>query len=152
MIFIDCNWISTRLKLSVNLVRNSNQMHKSQTFLFNLIITLHVSVVDTTHHQEHKATASTAFGKHYTVHVSGVVTTHHQEHKAPASTASGKHYTVHVSGVVITHHQEHKATASTASGKHYTVLLSAAVVGKLELVWVCWNYIPDYYDARTHKR
>jgi hypothetical protein len=42
-------------------------MHKSQSFLFNLITALHVSGVTTTHPQEHKATASTASGKHYTV-------------------------------------------------------------------------------------
>jgi hypothetical protein len=28
------------------------------------------------------------------VHVSGIITTHLQEHKATASTASGKHFTV----------------------------------------------------------
>ena len=50
-----------------NLVCNSNQMHKSEFFLFNLITALHVSGVTTTHPQEHKATASTASGNHYTV-------------------------------------------------------------------------------------
>jgi len=39
----------------------------SQRFLFNLITALRVSGVTTTHPQEHKATASTAFGNHYTV-------------------------------------------------------------------------------------
>jgi hypothetical protein len=42
-------------------------MHKSQSFLFNLITALHVSGVIITHPQEHKATASTASGNHYTV-------------------------------------------------------------------------------------
>jgi len=50
-----------------NLVCNSNQMHKSQSFLLNLITALHVSGVTTTHLQEHKATASTASCNHYTV-------------------------------------------------------------------------------------
>jgi hypothetical protein len=35
--------------------------------LFNLITALHVSGVVTTHLQEHKATVSTASGKHFTV-------------------------------------------------------------------------------------
>jgi len=42
-------------------------MHYSHSFLFNMIIALHVSGVVTTHPQEHKATASTASGKYYTV-------------------------------------------------------------------------------------
>jgi hypothetical protein len=45
-------------------------MHKSQSFLFTLITAPHVSGVVTTHPQEHKATASTATGKHYTVQLS----------------------------------------------------------------------------------
>jgi hypothetical protein len=36
-------------------------------FLFNLITALHVVGVTTTHPQEHKATVSTASGKHYIV-------------------------------------------------------------------------------------
>jgi len=35
------------------------------------------------------------------LHVSGVVTTHPQEHKATASTASGKHYTVLLSAAIV---------------------------------------------------
>jgi len=42
-------------------------MHSSQGFLFNLITALHVSGIVTTHSQEHKATASTASGKHFIV-------------------------------------------------------------------------------------
>jgi hypothetical protein len=42
-------------------------MHKSESFLFNLATAVNVSVVVITHHQEHKATASTVSGKHYTV-------------------------------------------------------------------------------------
>ena len=38
-----------------------------KVFLFNLIIALHVPGVVNTHPQEHKATSSTASGKHYTV-------------------------------------------------------------------------------------
>jgi len=38
-----------------------------RVFLFNLVTALLVSVVVTTHPQEHKATASTKSGKHYTV-------------------------------------------------------------------------------------
>ena len=41
-------------------------MHKSQS-LFNLITALQVSGVTITHLQEHKTTASTAYGTHYTV-------------------------------------------------------------------------------------
>jgi hypothetical protein len=41
-------------------------MHMSQS-LYNLIISLHVSGVTTTHIQEYKTTASTASGNHYTV-------------------------------------------------------------------------------------
>jgi len=41
-------------------------MHKLQS-LFNLITALHVSGVNTTHPQEHKATVTTASGNHYTV-------------------------------------------------------------------------------------
>jgi len=51
---------------------------------------------------------------------------------------------LHVSGVTITYLQEHKTTASTASGNHYTILLSAAIVEKLELIWVCCRWPPQY--------
>jgi hypothetical protein len=40
-------------------------MHRSQS-LFYLTTALHVSGVTITHLQEHKITASTAFGNHYT--------------------------------------------------------------------------------------
>jgi hypothetical protein len=42
-------------------------MHKSQSFLFNLVTALSVLGVTTTHPQEQKSTASTASGNHYTV-------------------------------------------------------------------------------------
>jgi len=42
-------------------------MHKSQSFLFNLTTSLHVSDVTTTHPKEHKATASAESGNHYTI-------------------------------------------------------------------------------------
>jgi hypothetical protein len=42
-------------------------MHKSQSFLFNLITALRVLGVVITHPQEHKTTVTTASGKHYTV-------------------------------------------------------------------------------------
>jgi len=48
-------------------------MHKSQSFLFNLITSLHVSGVTTIHPQEHKATASTASGNHYTILLSAAI-------------------------------------------------------------------------------
>jgi len=48
-------------------------MHKSQNFIFNLIIALHVSSVTTIHPQEHKATASAASGNYYTVLLSAVI-------------------------------------------------------------------------------
>jgi hypothetical protein len=47
---------------------------------------------------------------------------------------------LHVSGVTITHLQEHKTTVTTASSNRYTVLLSAAIVGELELIWVCCGW------------
>ena len=56
-----------------NLVCNSNLMHKSKSFLFNLINALHVSGLTTTHPQEHKATASTESGNHYTVLLSAAI-------------------------------------------------------------------------------
>ena len=42
-------------------------MHKSQSFLFNLITALHVSGITITHPQEHKTTVNTASGSRYTV-------------------------------------------------------------------------------------
>jgi hypothetical protein len=48
-------------------------MHQSQSFLFHPIIALRVLGVVTTHPQEHKATASSAFGKYYTVMLSAVL-------------------------------------------------------------------------------
>jgi hypothetical protein len=47
-------------------------MHNSQS-LFNLITALHVSGVTIIHLQEHKTTASTAFGNHYTVLLSSAI-------------------------------------------------------------------------------
>jgi hypothetical protein len=51
---------------------NSNKMHMSQS-LFLSDTAVHVSGVVTTHHHEHKATASTASGKHYTVLLSAAI-------------------------------------------------------------------------------
>ena len=56
----------------VNLVYNSNWMHKSQS-LFNLTTALHVSGVSITHHQEHKTTVTTASGNPYTVLLSAAI-------------------------------------------------------------------------------
>jgi len=47
-------------------------MHKSQS-LFNLITALHVSGVNITHPQEHKTTASTAYGNDCTVLLSAAI-------------------------------------------------------------------------------
>jgi len=47
---------------------------------------------------------------------------------------------LHVSDIIITHLQEHKTTVTTASGNRYTVFLCAAIVGELELIWVCCGW------------
>jgi hypothetical protein len=54
-----------KLVTSVYVIPTSCTSHR--VFLFNVITALHVSGVVTTHPQEHKATASTASGKHFTV-------------------------------------------------------------------------------------
>jgi len=54
------------------LVYNSNYMHKSQS-LFNLTTALHVSGVTITHLQEHKTTASAAYGNRYTLLLSAAI-------------------------------------------------------------------------------
>jgi hypothetical protein len=50
----------------ISVAYNSKYIHNSQS-LFLSDTALHVLGVVTTHPQEHKATASTASGKHYTV-------------------------------------------------------------------------------------